>query len=157
LLEIYRTQISRAQSRYLVLTDKDPNTGVQRAVIADIPAQTVRRVKSVPALLRAERWQMPGKSDLDLDALVRQVPALRRYRGIEIRLPSGAAAWVLWRQWSTADAGAQARLTETTQQISIPAYEPDGDYFLAAHAAAILGGEVLDAPRSALVLGNDAY
>ena len=156
-MEVYRTQISRTQSRYLVLTDPDPKTGVQRAVIADIQAQTVRRVKSVPALLRAERWQIPSKEDLALDALVQLVPALRRHRGIEVRLGSGVTAWILWRQWTSGDAETQALLTQTTQLIPIPAYEPDGDYFLAAQAVEMLGGEVLDAPRSALVLGDGAY
>lgn len=156
-MEVYRTQISRTQTRYLVLTDPDPKTGVQRGVIAEVPAKTVRRVKSVPALLQAERWQPPGKEDLTLDALVRLVPALRRHRGIEVRLSSGSTAWILWRQWSSADPEIQALLTQTTQSISVPAYEPDGDYFLASQAVEVLGGEVLDAPRSALVLGDDAY
>jgi hypothetical protein len=156
-LEVYRTQISRAKSRYLILTEKDSKTGVLRAVVADVQAGTVQRVKSVPALLRLEHWQMPGKGDLTLDALVRQVPALRRHRGIEVRLVSGGTAWILWRQWSSADAGVQALLTETTKEISIPVYEPDGDYFLAVQAIGILGGEVLDAPRTVLVLGDEAY
>lgn len=156
-MEVYRTQISRTEVRYLVLTDPDPKTGVQRGIIADVLAQTVRRVKSVPALLRAERWQIPGKENLTLDALVRAVPALRRHRGIEIRLPSGSAAWILWRQWSSADAAAQALLMQTTEPVSIPTFEPDGDYFLASYAVEVLGGEVLDAPRSVVALGEDAY
>jgi hypothetical protein len=156
-LEVYRTQISRAKSRYLILTEPDAKTGILRAVVADIQAQTVQRVKSVPALLRSERWQMPGKDDLTLDALVRQVPALRRHRGIEIRLASGRTAWILWRQWSSANAEIEALLTQTTQQISVPAYEPDGDYFLASRAAEILGGEVLDVPRTILALGDETY
>lgn len=156
-MEVYRTQISRAGVRYLVLTDPDPKTGTPRGVIADVPAQTVQRVKSVPALLQAERWQMPGKENLTLDALVRAVPALRRHRGIEIRLPSGSAAWILWRQWSSADAAAQALLMQTTEPVSIPTFEPDGDYFLASYAVEVLGGEVLDAPRSVVALGEDAY
>ncbi len=141
----------------MLLTDPDPKTGVLRAVVADAEAQTVRRVKSVPALLRSEKWQAPGKDDLTLDALVRQVPALRRYRGIEIRLPSGITAWVRWREWSSGDADVQALLTQTTQKLSIPAYEPDGDYFLASRVVKVLGGEVLDAPRSVLVWEDDAY
>lgn len=157
MLEVYRAQISPTLARYLVLTDPDLKTGALRGVIADVPAQTVKRVKSVSALLRAQRWQMPGKDDLTLDALVKAVPALRRHRGIEIRLPSGSAAWILWRQWSSADAAALALLTQTTGPLAVPAYEPDGDYFLASCAVEVLGGEVLDAPRSALILGDDAY
>lgn len=157
MVEVYRTQISRTEVRYLVLTDPDPKTGVQRGIIADVLAQTVRRVKSVPALLRAERWQIPGKDDLTPDALVLSVPALRRHRGIEIRLPSGSTAWILWRQWSSTDAAAQALLTQMTEPISVPAYEPDGDYFLASCAVEVLGGEVLDVPRSVVALGEDAY
>ncbi len=140
-----------------MLTDPDPKTSALRGVIVDVLSQTVRRVKSVPALLRAERWQVPGKDALTLDALVGAVPALRRHRGIEIRLPSGVTAWILWRQWSSADPGTQALLTQTTQPLAVPAYEPDGDYFLAACAVEILGGEVLDPPRSSLSLGEDAY
>lgn len=156
-MEVYRTQTSRTQVRYLVLTDPDPKTGDQRGVIADAQAQTVKRVKSVPALLRAERWQTPGKEALTLDALVQLVPALRRHRGIEIRLRTGVTAWILWRRWSSADAAALALLTQTTQEVPIPAYEPDGDYFLASRAVEVLGGEVLDAPRSVVVLEDDAY
>ena len=156
-MEIYRTQTDRTRRRYLVLTDPDPKTGAARGLIADISAQTVQRVPSVPALLRAERWQMPGSDALDLNALVRQVPALRRYRGIEIRLPSGVTAWVLWRQWTSADAGAAARLVQATQAVPVPAYEPDGDYFLAVQAAALLGGEVLDPPRSTPADLGEAY
>lgn len=156
-MEIYRAQKQKNSVRYLILTDADLKTGALRAVVVDAEAQTVQRVKSIPALLRSEQWQKPGEDALTLDALVRQVPALRRHRGIEIRLPSGVTAWVRWRAWSSADAETQALLTRTTQEISIPAYEPDGDYFLAVQATQILGGEVLDAPRSAFALGEAAY
>ena len=140
-----------------MLTDLDLKTGALRGVIVDVLSQTVRRVKSVPALLKAERWQVPGQEDLTLDALVGAVPALRRHRGIEIRLPSGITAWILWRQWTCTDPEVQARLTQTTQPLAVPAFEPDGDYFLAACAVEILGGEVLDPPRSSQNLGDDAY
>ena len=156
-MEIYRTQNRSAGMRYLILTDPDPKTGVLRAVVADTETQTVQRVKSVPALLRSEKWQTPGKDAPALDTLVQEIPALRRHRGIEIRLPSGVTAWVLWREWSAADADVQALLTETTQSIAIPAHEPDGDYFLASHAAKVLGGEVLDPARSVFALGEAAY
>ena len=156
-MEVYRTQKRQNSTRYLVLTEPDPRTGVMRGVIVDVPAQTVQRVKSVPALLRLEKWQVPGADTPALEALVRQVPALRRHRGIEVRLPSGVTAWILWRRWSSADAETQALLTQTTEPVSIPAYEPDSDYFLAAYAVEALSGEVIDAPRSSLSLGEDAY
>ena len=152
-MEVYRTQKRQNSTRYLVLTDPDPKTGVPRGIIVDVPAQTVQRVKSVPALLRLEHWQVPGEDAPTLEALVRQVPALRRHRGIEIRLPSGITAWILWRRWTSADAETQVLLAQTTEFVSIPAYEPDGDYFLASYAVAALGGEVLDPPRSFVSLG----
>ena len=156
-MEIYRLQKGPAGTRYLILTDPDPKTGAFRAVVADTELQTVRRIKSVPALLRSEKWQTPGKDAPALDALVQEIPALRRHRGIEIRLPSGITAWVLWREWSAADAEVQALLTQTTQPLAIPVDEPDGDYFLATHAVKVLGGEVLDPPRSVFALGEAAY
>lgn len=156
-MEIYRTQRNRDAARYLVLTDHDLKTGAPSFVVVDVAAKTVRRVKNVSTLLRSETWQMPSKNDLTLDALVKQVPALRPYRGIELRLRSGVSAWIRWRQWSSADADTQRQLTETTEQITVPSYEPDGDYFLAVQAAEALGGAVLDAPRSVLNLGKEAY
>lgn len=156
-MELIRRQTQRGRTRFLLLTDPDPKTGAARAVIADMQAQTVERVKDAAALLRSAAWQPLTKADPDLDVLVRRVPALRRHRGIEIRLPSGVTAWILWRQWSSASADTQRRLTETTAPIPIPPYEPDADHFLAVQATALLGGSVLDAPRSALSLGPEAY
>ena len=156
-MEIVRRQTQRGRTRFLILTDPDPKTGAARAITVDVQAQTVARVKNAAAPLRSAAWQLLTSADPDLDALVRQVPALRRHRGIEIRLPSGATAWVLWRQWSSADAAVQSELSALTQGVSVPAYEPDGDYFLADYAAKMLGAEVLDAPRSALSLGSEAY
>lgn len=156
-MELVRKQKSWGQERFLLLTDPDPKTGAARAVIADLPAQTVERVRNAAVLLRSSEWQLPGQSDPSLDDLVRRVPALRRHRGIEIRLASGATAWVLWRQWSSADPAVQAQLTMLIQEVPVPAYEPDGDFFLADYAVQVLGGEVLDPPRTALNLGREAY
>ncbi len=156
-MELIRRQTQRGRTRFLLLTDSDPKTGAARAVTVDVHAQTVERVKDAAALLRSPMWQPLTKADPDLDALVRQVPALRRHRGIEIRLPSGVTAWVLWRQWSSADAAVQARLSALTQDAAVPAYEPDGDFFLAEYAAKALGAEVLDPPRSVFQSGGEAY
>ena len=156
-MKLIRKQIARGVTTYLLLTDKDLKTGADRAVIADPTAQTVQRVPDLPKLLRSEAWRALTSDDLTLDELVRQVPALRRYRGIEIRLPSGVAAWICWRRWECPDPPALALLTETTAAASIPAYEPDGDYFLATHAVETLGGEVRDPPRSAYAAGSESY
>lgn len=156
-MELIRKQLAHGLTRYLILTDKDLKTGADRAVIADPRAQTVQRVPDLPKLLRSEDWRALTSNDLTLDELVRQMPALRRFRGIEIRLPSGAAAWICWRRWECPDPDALALLTETTAAASIPAYEPDGDHFLAAHAVEVLGGEVLDPPRSAYASGSESY
>ena len=156
-MEIVRKQTARGLCRFLLLTDPDPKTGAARAIAVDVQAQAVARVKNAAALLRSPVWQPLTPADPTLDELVRQVPALRRHRGIEIRLPSGVTAWVLWRQWSSADAAVQAELSALTQNAVIPAYEPDGDYFLADHAAKMLKAEVLDPPRSVLSFGREAY
>ena len=156
-MEIVRKQTARGLSRFLILTDPDPKTGTARAITVDVQAQTVARVKNAAALLRSADWRPLTPADPDLDELVRRVPALRRHRGIEIRLPSGVTAWILWRQWSSASADTQRLLMEATAPLHVPAYEPDADYFLAVQAASLLGGMVLDAPRSVLPLGQEAY
>lgn len=156
-MELIRRQTQRGRTRFLILTDPDPKTGAARAVTVDMLAQTVERVKNAAGLLRSPAWQPLTKADPDLDALVRQVPALRRHRGIEIRLPSGVTAWVLWRKWSSADAAVQTQLSALTQDAVVPAYEPDGDFFLANYAAEALGAEVLDPPRTVLSLGTESY
>ena len=156
-MELVRKQTQRGQTRFLILTDPDPKTGAARAVSVDVQGQTVERVKNAAALLRSAAWQPLTQADATLDELVRKVPALRRHRGIEIRLPSGVTAWVLWRQWSSADAASQAQLSALTKEVVLPAYEPDGDHFLAEYAANVLGAEVLDPPRTALNLGGEAY
>ena len=156
-MELARKHSQRGRARFLILTDPDPKTGTARAITVDVQAGTVERVKNAAALLRSPAWQPLASADPDLDALVRRVPALRRHRGIEVRLPSGVTAWILWRRWSSADPEAQARLSALTQNAPVPAYEPDGDYFLADYAAKALGAEVVDPPRSVLSLGSEAY
>ncbi len=155
-MELIRKRI-QGRALYLILTDPDPKTGAARGMVVDVPAQTVERVRNAVPLLKSAAWQPLTKADPSLDELVRQVPALRRYRGIEIRLLSGVTAWVLWRRWTSADASAQAQLSALTQETVIPAFEPDGDYFLAEYAANALGAEVVDPPRSAVDLGGEAY
>lgn len=156
-MKLSSRQAQRGKIRFLIETDPDPKTGIQRGLVVDPEAGTVRRVPSVPALLKAERWQPATAGDPTLDDLTRSVPALRRFRGIEIRLPSGVTAWVLWRRWTSADPATEARLSAITASLTVLAYEPDGDYFLASACAAHLGGEVLDPTRSALTLGDEAY
>ena len=156
-MELIRKQKIRGRERFLLLTDSDPKTGATRAVIADVQTSAIERVRDAAALLRSPEWQPLGKSDPTLDDLVRRVPALRRHRGIEIRLASGATAWILWRRWSSAEPAVQAQLTALTQAVTVPAYEPDGDFFLAEYAVKLLGGEVSDPPRTVLSLGREAY
>ena len=156
-MEVIRKQMLRGRTRYLILTDPDPATGIARAVIADPQAQTVARVRSVPALFRSEVWQPLAGSDPALDDLVKSIPALRRYRGIEVRLHSGVSAWIRWRQWSSENADAQALLTETTGAMDVPKFELDGDYYLALQAVAVLGGRILDKPRSEYSAPDEGY
>ena len=155
-MEIVR--ISRREpGRCLLLTDPDPKTGALRGIIADAGAHTVERVRDAAPLLRSADWQPLRAGGPTLDDLVVQIPALRRHRGIELRLPSGAAAWILWRAWTSADPALQAALSALTADAAVPAFEPDGDWFLADYAATLLGAEVMDQPRSALSLGREAY
>jgi hypothetical protein len=142
---------------FLVATDGNPDTWEGAGVVVDTQAKTVQRVKQVQKLVRQGQWKSPGKNAPTLDKLVQRVPALRPYRGIEIRLPSGTTAWIRWRQWSSADATVQARLTETTSALTVPVYELDGDYFLATQAVAALGGEVLDLSRAPAEAADEAY
>ncbi len=153
-MELVRKQNLRGRARYLLLTDPDLKTGIARAVIADAQAGTVKRARDAAPLLLSAAWLPLTTSDPSLDDVVRQIPALRRHRGIEIRLPSGITAWILWRQWTSADTAAQAQLAALTAGVAVPAFEPDGDWFLADYAAKVLGGNVLDPPRSALNLGG---
>lgn len=132
---------------FLVSTEGDPNTWEGAGVVVDTKEKTVQRVKQVQKLVRQGKWKTIRENDLTLDQLTRRVPALRPYRGIEIRLADGTTAWIRWRQWTSSPA-TQERLTETTRALTIPIDEMDGDYFLATQAIAALGGEVLDPSRA---------
>lgn len=132
---------------FLVSTDGDPDTREGSGVVVDTDAKTVQRVKQVQKLVRQGKWKSIRENDPTLDQLTARVPALRPYRGIEIRLTDGTTAWVRWQQWFSGSPAAQERLTGTTRALIIPIDELDGDYFLATQAVATLGGEVLDRSR----------
>ena len=153
-MKVYATQ---GNHLFLVSTDGDPDTWQGAGVVVDTKEKTVLRVKQVQKLVRQGNWKSPGKSAPTLDRLIKLVPALRPYRGIEIRLPSGDTAWIRWRQWSSTNLIVQERLTETTREITVPVYELDGDYFLASQAVAALGGEVLDLSRAPAEVLDEAY
>ncbi len=133
---------------FLVSTDGDPDTWESAGVVVDTKEKTVQRVKQVQKLVRQGKWKAIRENDLTLDQLTARVPALRPYRGIEIRLPDETAAWIRWHQWTSDSPAAQERLTEITCALVVPVYELDGDYFLATEAVAVLGGEVLDNSRA---------
>jgi hypothetical protein len=142
---------------FLVSTDGDPDTWEGSGVVVDTQAETVQRVKQVQKLVRQGQWKSPGQNAPTLDKLVQRVPALRPYRGIEIRLADGITAWIRWRQWTSANPAVQERLTETTGPLTVPAYELDGDYFLATQAVAALGGAVLDQSRAPAEAADEVY
>ncbi len=156
-MELSRKQTVRGAARFLLITDPDPKTAVPRGLVADPETQALERVRDARPLLRSPAWKPLLPGDPTLDDLTRRLPALRRHRGIEVRLGGGRSAWVLWRRWTSADPALQAALTALTESVAIPAFEPDGDWFLAGFAARALGGEVQDPPRSAVNLGADAY
>ncbi len=133
---------------FLIATDGNPGTWEGAGVVVDTKEKNVQRVKQVQKLVRQGKWKAIRENDLTLDQLTARVPALRPYRGIEIRLADGTTAWIRWRQWSSENPAAQERLTETTRSLTVPVYELDGDYFLATEAVAVLGGEVLDRSRA---------
>ena len=156
-MRLSHTQTLRGRTRYLLLPEDpqaaNPNAGL--VVTLDPPA--VSRVKNVPLLLRREQW-LPAPSDAPtLDALTARVPALRPFRGIQIRLPDGDTAWLRFGHWTGGSDAVLARLTSTTAALSVPAHEPDGDYFLASEAVRLLGGEVLDPPRAFAPAPAEAY
>jgi hypothetical protein len=142
---------------FLVATDGDPNTWEGSGVVVDTKEKTVQRVKQVQKLVRQGKWKAIRENDLTLNQLTARVPALRPYRGIEIRLADGTAAWIRWHQWSSDNPAAQERLTEITYAVTIPIDELDGDYFLAVQAVAALGGEVLDPSRAPEPPPDSAY
>ncbi len=133
---------------FLISTDGDPDTWEGAGVVVDTKEKTVLRVKQVQKLVRQGKWKTIRENDPTLEQLTARVPALRPYRGIEVRLPDGTTAWICWRQWTSDNPAAQERLTSITSALSVPVYELDGDYFLATEAVAVLGGEVLDRSRT---------
>lgn len=133
---------------FLVSTDGDPGTWEGAGVVVDTKEKTVQRVKQVQKLVRQGKWKAIRGNDPTLDQLTKCVPALRPYRGIEIRLPDGTTAWIRWRQWTSDSPAVQEALAEITGALSVPVYELDGDHFLAAQAVLILGGEVRDRSRA---------
>ncbi len=156
-MRLSHTQTLRGTVRYLLLPEDPsaahPDAGL--AVTLDPPA--VQRVKSVPQLLRRERWQPAGLDAPTLDALTARVPALRPFRGIQIRLPGGETAWLRFGRWTGGPAAALARLTAHTAALSVPDHEPDADFFLASEIVRELGGEVLDPPRAFAPAPAEAY
>ncbi|MGI4789572.1 MAG: hypothetical protein ACRYFS_12060 [Janthinobacterium lividum] len=153
-MKLYAKQ---SKDSYLISTDGDPKTPAGIGILVNTEAKTVQRVPSIQKLMKQGRWEPITNGDPSLDRLVQMVPALRRYRGIEIRLASGITAWIRWRNWSSDNAAAQALLMETTGPLTMPKFELDGDYYLASQAVALLGGQVLDAPRTVLTVTDDAY
>ena len=156
-MRLSHTQTLRGTVRYLLLPEDpsaaNPDAGL--AVTLDPPA--VQRVKSVPQLLRQERWQVVGHDAPTLDALTARVPALRPFRGIQIRLPGGETAWLRFGRWTGGPAATLARLTARTTALSVPADEPDSDFFIASVIMHELGGEVLDPPRAFALAPAEAY
>ena len=156
-MKLYSKQIQQGKPIFLLTTDGDPKTRASKGLLVSVKLKTVERVRDLPAVLKAGSWKSITGSDPTLDALASLVPALRPYRGIEVRLTTGKTAWICWRQWSSEDANAQALLTQATSALVAPKYEPDGDYYLATQAMSVLGGEVLDPPRSRIVVPDDTY
>ena len=156
-MRLSHTQTLRGRTRYLLLPEDpqaaNPDAGL--VVTPDPPA--VARVKSVPQLLRRERWQPAPPDAPTLDALTARVPALRPFRGIQIRLPGGDTAWLRFGRWSGGSAPTLARLAEKTAALTVPAHEPDADFFLASEIVRQLGGEVLDPPRALAPAPAEAY
>ena len=156
-MKLYSKQIQQGKPIFLLATDGDPKTRASKGLLVSVKLKTVERVRDLPAVLKQGFWKSITGSDPTLDALASLVPALRPYRGIEVRLTTGKTAWICWRQWSSEDANAQALLTQATSALVAPKYEPDGDYYLAVQAMSVLGGEVLDPPRSRIVVPDDTY
>ena len=156
-MRLSHTQTLRGRTRYLLLPEDPQAANPDAGLIAALEPPAVHRVKSVPLLLRRERWQPVGPDAPTLDALTARVPALRPFRGIQIRLPGGETAWLRFGRWTGGPAATLARLTATTAALNVPAHEPDGDYFLASEIVRQLGGEVLDPPRAFALAPAEAY
>lgn len=94
------TQTLRGHTRYLLLPEDPQAANPEAGLVVTLTPPAVSRVKNVPQLLRRERWQPAGPDAPTLDALTARVPALRPFRGIQIRLPGGETAWLRFGQWS---------------------------------------------------------
>ena len=156
-MRLYAKQTKQGKDRFLLVTRGDPETRGSMGLVVDMGNKTVQRVRDLRKFVRLSPWQPMAPGDPSLDQLVQRVPALRPYRGIEVCLPGGETAWIRWGRWTSESVTTQETLAQTTDGVTIPVYELDGDYFLATQAMAALGGKVLDPPRSFLSLPDDAY
>lgn len=156
-MRLSHTQAVRGTTRYLVLPEDPQAANLDAGLIVTLAPPAVQRIKSVPQLLRRERWQPAAPNAPTLDALTTRVPALRPFRGIQIRLPGGDTAWLRFGRWTSGPDAALTRLTARTAALSVPAHEPDTDFFLASEIVRQLGGEVLDPPRAFAPAPAEAY
>ncbi len=156
-MRLSHTQTLRGTVRYLLLPEDPQAANPDAGLMVTLDPPAVQRIKNVPQLLRRERWQPVGPDAPTLDALTIRVPALRPFRGIQIRLNGGETAWLRFGRWTSGPAAMLARLTARTAALSVPAHEPDSDYFLASEIVRLLGGEVLDPPRALAPAPAEAY
>ena len=156
-MELYSKQIHQGKPIFLLATDGDPKTRASKGLLVSVKLKTVERVRDLPSLLKQGFWKPITGSDPTLEVLAKLVPALRPYRGIEVRLKSGKTAWIRWREWSSDDTKTLGLLTQATAALVAPKYEPDGDFYLATQAMELLGGEVLDPPRSRVIITDVTY
>ena len=156
-MRLSHTQTLQGRTRCLILPEDPHAANPEAGLIATLDPPAVQRVKNVPQLLRRERWQPAGPDSPTLDDLTARVPALRPFRGIQIRLRGSETAWLRFGRWTGGSEAALARLTAATAALTIPAHEPDGDYFLASETVRLLGGEVLDPPRAFAPAPAEAY
>ncbi len=156
-MRLSHTQTLRGTVRYLLLPEDTLAANPDAGLIVTLDPPAVQRVKSVPQLLRRERWQPAAPDAPTLDALTARVPALRPFRGIQIRLPGGETAWLRFGRWTGGPDAMLARLTARTAALSVPAHEPDSDFFIASEIVRVLGGEVLDPPRAFAPAPAEAY
>ena len=156
-MRLSHTQALRGTVRYLLLPEDPQAANPDAGLVVTLDPPAVSRVKSVPQLLRRERWLPAPPNAPTLDALTARVPALRPFRGIQIRLPGGETAWLRFGRWTGGPAATLAHLTARTAALSVPAHEPDADFFLASEIVRGLGGEVLDPPRALAPAPAEAY
>ncbi len=156
-MRLSHTQTLRGTVRYLLLPEDPQAANPDAGLMVTLEPPAVQRVKSVPQLLRRERWQPIGHEAPTLDALTARVPALRPFRGIQIRLPGGETAWLRFGRWTGGPDATLTRLTARTAALSVPAHEPDSDFFIVSEIVRQLGGELLDPPRAFAPAPAEAY